>query len=48
VRGTVFGGLMSTSQFISILMLAGSVAIYLWLARRTAPPVEPPSSRTGP
>lgn len=48
VRGTVFGGLMSTSQFISILMLAGSVAIYLWLARRPAPPVEPPSSRTEP
>ena len=33
-RGTVFGGLMSTSQFISVLILAASISGYLWLARR--------------
>jgi phosphatidylglycerol:prolipoprotein diacylglycerol transferase len=40
-RGMLFGGALSTSQFIAILMLAGSVLLYPYLARKQS--VEPPA-----
>jgi phosphatidylglycerol:prolipoprotein diacylglycerol transferase len=39
-RGTVFGGLFSTSQFISLALFAGALALlpYLYKKKRIAPP----------
>ena len=41
-RGFVFGGLLSTSQFIAVLL--APVAIALWMARRRAHPKGSASS----
>jgi phosphatidylglycerol:prolipoprotein diacylglycerol transferase len=42
-RGSVFGGVLSTSQFIAILMAVAAVLLYPYLARkqRLAPPGPP-------
>ncbi len=40
-RGFVFGGLMSTSQLISLLMVAGAIAGYVYLQRRHRAAGEP-------
>ncbi len=37
VRGDVFGGLLSTSQFIAILMLVAVALLYPYLAKRSRP-----------
>jgi phosphatidylglycerol:prolipoprotein diacylglycerol transferase len=44
VRGSLFGGLLSTSQFIAILMVvAAAVALpYVAKRNRVAPPPSPP------
>jgi phosphatidylglycerol:prolipoprotein diacylglycerol transferase len=33
-RGAVFGGALSTSQFIALLMLAGALGIVPWLLKK--------------
>ncbi len=38
IRGFVFGGLLSTSQFIGLLMVATGVGIHAWLSRRRKNP----------
>ena len=37
VRGFVFGGVLSTSQLISIGLIATGVGLHLWVSRRTEP-----------
>jgi phosphatidylglycerol:prolipoprotein diacylglycerol transferase len=47
-RGFVFDSLMSTSQFISLLLIPVSIGMLVWLSRRPVPsaPVAGPSVRT--
>jgi phosphatidylglycerol---prolipoprotein diacylglyceryl transferase len=44
-RGSVFGGALSTSQFIGILVVLGVLGVlpYLWKRQRVAPPAAPQS-----
>ncbi|MGE0456556.1 MAG: prolipoprotein diacylglyceryl transferase [Vicinamibacteria bacterium] len=43
VRGTVLGGLLSTSQFIAVVLALGALALWPWVARtqRIAAPAPP-------
>ena len=41
VRGTVFHGMMSTSQFIAILVAAAALGLYPFLMRRRGGSPEP-------
>ena len=46
-RGTVFGGWVSTSQFIAILVVLGVAILYPYL-RRKQPPDQPERLQTAP
>ena len=45
-RGTVFGGMLSTSQFIAILLVLGAALLYPYAARKnkTGPPTTTPEA----
>lgn len=45
-RGTVFGGMLSTSQFIAILLVLGAAVLYPYAARKnkTGPPTTTPEA----
>lgn len=42
-RGSLFGGMLSTSQFIAILLIVGAALLYPYTARKNKPGPPPPT-----